>query len=326
MSNKALIEKLEERIKDIHETALEYKAANQVPSVSDSEMTYGYGEKKTGKLIETCVLYVDVRDSVKLVEKHQYNTMGKVYSAFTEAILRATKHHGGSVRNIIGDRVMVVFPEENCFTNAVDCAISINHSSSLINKEFSGVKYKAGIGIDYGKMRVLKVGLKQQGAENYDNKNLVWVGSPANIASRLTDVAGKSFYSSNKFKITIPNQSKSSAFWNNEITDLFEIIDGTHSAVQPVEYFLTGSEILRKSKLNSEFQLEFMGKIIQSIIKDNESYDIPKILASELVYEGLKNENPNHGTFDGDYWEEVKYPFKNVKMKVFGMEATWKLN
>lgn len=39
----------------------------------------------------------------------------------------------------------------------------------------------------------MKVGIVTKGAENDDNKGLVWVGYPANFASRLTDCANKEF-------------------------------------------------------------------------------------------------------------------------------------
>ena len=118
--------------------------------------------------------------------------MGRIYTAFTKAVLKVAKYHSGHIRNVIGDRVMVVFPTKDCFTNAVDCAISINHIATyIINQQFFGVDFKCGIGIDYGELRVIKVGVQRQGSEISENKRLVWVGYPANIASRLTDVANK---------------------------------------------------------------------------------------------------------------------------------------
>lgn len=61
----------------------------------------------------------------------------------------------------------------------------------MINRIFSNVDFHCGIGIDYGEMRVIKVGIERKGDENAENKGLVWVGKPANLASRLTDFAGK---------------------------------------------------------------------------------------------------------------------------------------
>ncbi len=54
---------------------------------------------------------------------------------------------------------------------------------------FSGDDVACGIGIDYGKMLATKVGIIKRGSENTENKSLVWVGKPANTASKLTDAA-----------------------------------------------------------------------------------------------------------------------------------------
>ncbi len=43
--------------------------------------------------------------------------------------------------------------------------------------------------------------MHKQGHEGTENRNLVWVGSPANIASRLTDVANKDL-KINRFKVS----------------------------------------------------------------------------------------------------------------------------
>ena len=67
---------------------------------------------------------------------------------------------------------MVVFPISNCIINAVNCAITINHISQMINRIFSNVDFHCGIGIDYGEMRVIKVGIERKGDENAENKGL----------------------------------------------------------------------------------------------------------------------------------------------------------
>ncbi|MFK2043899.1 adenylate/guanylate cyclase domain-containing protein [Bacteroides fragilis] len=186
-----IIEEINADIIDIKSKGFKYITTNQVPSRHDVALTFERNEDKVGKEINTCVLYVDIRNSVELNKKHHTHTMGRIYSIFSKSILKLAKHHNGSVRNIIGDRVMVVFPCDNCFSNAVNCAISINHISHDINNHFKDVDFRCGIGIDFGLLKVIKVGLHRKGTENIDNKNLVWVGYPANLASRLTDMANK---------------------------------------------------------------------------------------------------------------------------------------
>lgn len=191
MGLKDFISDVRNMIDDVHTKGFTYNTSSKVPSLSDSDLTYESGDAKKGKCIETCVLFVDIRNSVELTRKHYTETMGRIYTAFTKGVLNAAREHNGYVRNIIGDRVMVVFPISNCIINAVNCAITINHISQMINRIFSNVDFHCGIGIDYGEMRVIKVGIERKGDENAENKGLVWVGKPANLASRLTDFAGK---------------------------------------------------------------------------------------------------------------------------------------
>ena len=67
---------------------------------------------------------------------------------------------------------------------------TINHiAQKIINNRFPTVDFKCGIGVDYGEMRVIKVGIPRRGNEGTENRSLVWSGYPANYASRLTDIA-----------------------------------------------------------------------------------------------------------------------------------------
>ena len=68
------------------------------------------------KLLETTVLYIDMRRSTELSFKHQKHTVAKLYSAFVRAMTRCASIFGGEVRGIVGDR-LVLFEPENCFAN-----------------------------------------------------------------------------------------------------------------------------------------------------------------------------------------------------------------
>ncbi|MCG6537776.1 MAG: hypothetical protein L7F78_24435, partial [Syntrophales bacterium LBB04] len=93
-----------------------------VPHSTDSAITFpNLDEKYQGtKLIETTVLYVDMRRSTALSLKHRRSTVARLYSAFVRAMTRCAGIFGGEVRGIIGDRVMILFDSPNCFANAID--------------------------------------------------------------------------------------------------------------------------------------------------------------------------------------------------------------
>ena len=161
-----------------------------VPSDEDPGLTFQSGYPKKCKEIETCVLYIDIRKSTDLNFEHYRPTLVRLYTAFVKSMIKGAEHFGGVIRNIVGDRVMVVFPSSNCIRMAMNTAALLNTISKyIINDKFKQNQIKCGIGVDYGKMLVAKVGQVKQDKERSAYKNLVWIGAPANVASKLTDLA-----------------------------------------------------------------------------------------------------------------------------------------
>ena len=163
MAREDFFDNINSVISDWKNTDFTFNPKTYVPGLDETNLTYGNGEEKKGIVINTCVLFVDIRDSVQLTKSKQARTMGRIYSVFTHCVLLAAQYEGGYVRNIIGDRVMVVFPQEDCYSKAVNCAITINHIASMINKKFDNFEFKCGIGVDYGKLSVMKVGIQKKG-------------------------------------------------------------------------------------------------------------------------------------------------------------------
>lgn len=294
---KDLINPVSDEIDKIFSTDFTYTPTNTVPNVeSNADLTYSNGDEQKGLELTTCVLYVDIRNSVKINNEHYTHVKGRIYTSFVASVLRIAKYHHGYVRNIIGDRVMVVFEPKECFKNAVDCAVSINHvASKIIAAKIPG--FRVGIGIDYGTMKVYKVGIITTGVENAENKNLVWIGDPANFASRLTDVAGKPM--AKKYSI--------------------KRILKTFLGVQKKVHEEFNSEALIKS-LKSYSSNNFNS--IQSI---DELYvgTYNNILITEDVFEGLKKQQPNRNSIKKKLWTEANGDFRGVDKKVYQASLIW---
>jgi len=299
-------------INDVRVKGFSYSTSLNVPSLSDCDLTYESGDAKKGKCIETCVLFVDIRNSVELTRKHNSETMGRIYTAFTKGVLNAAREYNGYVRNIIGDRVMVVFPVSNCFVNAVNCAITINHISQMINEVFTSVDFHCGIGIDYGEMRVIKVGIERRGNENAENKGLVWVGKPANLASRLTDFAGK----------TVEDE-----FYN--VTGDFYHYDplGIPPLLgKPRNGWFRESKKLTAEQLAHELYYSANGlnihiHNISSFDKNTEQYKYSPILISDKVYSEYIKQNPQ----EFKHWKQETRGVKDISYKVWGANLHWRL-
>lgn len=316
MALKDFFDNISSVIDDWKDTSFTFTPKDYVPGLDDKNLTYGNGEEKKGIEIETCVLFVDIRNSVQLTKDKQVRTMGKIYSVFTHCVLLAAQHDGGYVRNIIGDRVMVVFPPEDCYRKAVYCAITINHIASMINDKFENFEFKCGIGVDYGKISVMKVGVQKKGAENDDNKGLVWVGYPANYASRLTDCANKEFtdisylvdgifYEYNYFQS--PPFGRPSGYYRKKVKFTAEELASkiTHS---------TGNTI-RLTACNNVFSIE----------KKEEKYTYKPILLSDIVYKEYAKADSEANDIKDGKWQKETRKIKDIDFDVWGRDIKWNL-
>ncbi|MBV5337928.1 MAG: adenylate/guanylate cyclase domain-containing protein, partial [Deltaproteobacteria bacterium] len=196
MSIETFRDELDSEVSSILDAAfkIEVTKTTAVPHHDDGYITFPNFDTKTQgcKVIETCVLYIDIRRSTELNLTHKPKTVAKLYSSFVRAMARCADRSYGHVRGIIGDRLMVIFDEEDCFENAIECATLMNSAAQyVINKHFKANEVHCGIGIDYGKMLVTKTGFRRNGSNQGSYKNLVWLGRPANVASKLTDIANK---------------------------------------------------------------------------------------------------------------------------------------
>lgn len=261
---------------------------NFVPTVDDSAITNPNFETKEQKckLIETCILYVDMRASTDISNSHRRTTLSKLYTTFVRSMVKCAEYFGGHVRGIIGDRVMVVFDRDKCFEKALDTAILMNSVTQyVINKKFNLNDVQAGIGIDYGKMLVTKAGIIKQGSNNPYYKSLVWLGRPANVASKLTDIANKMVYRQCKV-VKEGYRYKSLDKWSWYDCDMDVFLNKLKTSYSPIlthpdEYFST------------------------FFLSDTTSTNKPsRILFSKDVFDGLKHECPERQSVKEGWWYE----------------------
>lgn len=188
--NEKLLNEIQEGIHDINSHKTTFEPIKVVPNLEN--LTFIRSKDRKAKELKSCAMFIDIRDSVKKNQELCTQSLANIYSSFIYGVLKCAMSCHGHVRNIIGDRVMIVFDAENCCNYALNCANLIMHFIYDIMQTISPDKnFDCGIGIHYGIMNIIKVGLTVQGEENKEYQNIVWLGEPANLASRLTDKAGK---------------------------------------------------------------------------------------------------------------------------------------
>lgn len=312
-----LKDELNEEVSTIMSSAFSVSVTktNTVPHSDDAAITFPNLDeyKQSCKLIDTCILYIDIRRSTELNLSHKPQTVAKLYSAFVRAMTKAARHYNGHVRGIIGDRVMVLFDCENAFLNAMRCAILMNSvSKHVVNRHFKANEVSCGIGIDSGKMLVTKTGIRKNGQQRNNYKNLVWLGRPANVASKLTDLANKK---GEGFSLDVVN----AAFQTSSGLDDFK---WRWQTVKPwdfinhIEMSSTGSNALRHK--DSRFRSFFISSDWTSLKEET-----PPILMSRAVFDGFKSAKPDLDGNKVEWFREVKVEVPGFSDKVFGCDIIY---
>ena len=299
--------------------------SNNVPGYEDQGLSFERGTAKRAKTICTCVLYADIRNSTTLSHQHPHETMARLYTAFTKSLLKIAEFHGAVVRNIIGDRVMMLFPENNCFKMASDAAISINTVSKyIIDRLFVGLKFEVGIGIDYGEMLVVKAGIPKKEPERTNYKNLIWIGKPANIASKLTDVASKATKTTS-YKVTYFPYNTPPLF---DLSSVFPFNSPAKAATGPYTNYTWEDEISESTFIERIGWDKILGttysrgRFVSFEKIEKEEVNSP-ILMSKATFDGLIKSNANDPVLLKNLYAPKGIKVKDYVGTIYGGDVHW---
>jgi class 3 adenylate cyclase len=157
-----------------------------IPSVD--EVAFG----RYGKEVELAMLFIDVKESTKIVDAFRLKTAARMYQSFLRGVTLIALKNDGEVRSFNGDGVLITFYGEFKCNNAVRSALQMMNFANTIlkpklksyftnNKQAQNLVFDCGIGIDVGSVFVVR-----GGAKGDDNNDLVWVGNPTNYAVKLS--------------------------------------------------------------------------------------------------------------------------------------------
>jgi len=281
-----------------------------VPHSDDTAITFpNLDQKHQGtKLIKTTVLYVDMRNSTALNLKHRRPTMSKLYSAFVRAVTKCSGIFGGKIRGIIGDRVMIIFDTDNCFVNAVNTAELINSICKyVINKHFINNEVTFGIGIDYGEILATKTGIIRRGSAQQSYRSLVWLGRPANIASKLTDQANKpsEYIIMDTVRINFMNP---------------------YGTIRSIDEF--PSEFIKQFKYNAQTgMMHHINPEFKSFSVVQQKYVVrestPPILMSKEVYDGFCTASPKAVEIQNNWFKKIQIEISEYNDEIFGGDVVF---
>jgi class 3 adenylate cyclase len=194
-----------------------------IPEVAD--ISFG----KNGKEIELAMLFIDIRESTKIVDGLRRTTAARMYKAFLWGVAIIARMNDGELRSFNGDGVLVVFMGDTKRTNAAKAALQMSWFAQKVlkpkldvvfqnNQELrgQGIEFDYGIGIDAGKVLVVRGGIRGD-----NNNDLVWVGNATNYAVKLSHLS-KGDYHIYISKDVYDNMAKSSKFSGEPQRDMWE--------------------------------------------------------------------------------------------------------
>jgi adenylate cyclase len=165
---------------------LKQSFAGQVsPDVLQEIVGGGLSPGVSGRTVEICVLFSDVRGFTSLSESMSPEKVTLVLQRYFDRMVRAVHRHEGTVDKFIGDGMMVLFgaprASKDACGNAVSCALDMMEELDRLNAEFrsEGLPILViGIGINYGSVVVGNIGSSER--HNYSA-----IGDTVNVAARI---------------------------------------------------------------------------------------------------------------------------------------------
>lgn len=177
----------------------------------------------------------------------------------------------------------------------------------ILNKKIDSIEFSAGIGIDYGKMLITKSGVIRHGDEKEFYRSLVWLGQPANTASRLTDLANK------KGSYSIQGLSQGIHY---PLTNVWSWIDCTF------EQFVSALEITYTRNLSHKNEY-FKTYILKDL--GPYTYNNSPILMTKAVYDGFKKERPNADSIKNEWWSKQSLDVRDYVGDIYGGDVVLKV-
>jgi adenylate cyclase len=138
-----------------------------------------------GEEREVTILMSDLRGFTALIERLPPQDVITFLNLYLEAMVEVISRYGGTIDEIIGDAILVIFgaplPRQDHAANAVACALAMQLAMTDVNKRLaakSGTELEMGIGINTGRVVVGNIGSVRR-------TKYAAVGTNVNLAGRI---------------------------------------------------------------------------------------------------------------------------------------------
>jgi len=209
-------EKSKQRIDDIldaNDTV--YEEVEKIPS--RDKLTFNNGFYVT----KTSALFIDIRGSSKLATDYKRPTLAKIYRSYiSECVAVINGNSYCAEVNIHGDCVWGVFDSQYKYQidNIFSTAAKLSTLIDTLNCKYKKKKIEpisVGIGIDFGRVLMIKAGYSGSGLND-----VVWMGEVVNYARKLCSHGNRTSSDnetmvSSDFYGNLNDDNKKLLSWNN---------------------------------------------------------------------------------------------------------------
>lgn len=175
-----------EQVQSFFDEEYQVIAGQVIPSISDLPLD------NTGKQIDLCMLFIDLRESTRIGKALKRETIAKMYKSFLWGISKIARENNGEPKSFNGDGVLIVFHGLSKEAHAVKAAMQMSYYITQILKpriqnyiknsiKLLDLDFSFGIGVDTGTILVVRGGIRGEG-----NNDLVWAGNATNQAVKLS--------------------------------------------------------------------------------------------------------------------------------------------
>ncbi|MDD5412294.1 MAG: hypothetical protein PHF31_12945 [Methylobacter sp.] len=167
------------RLKEILDSSETFDEVDTIPS--RDRLTYS-----NGFYVNCTAVFIDIRESSKLPEKHTRPVLGKIYRAYLSECV-AIMNSDPNCREVVinGDCVSGIMntPYKLDIDTAFGTTAKLNSLVNILNWRLEQKGYipiRCGIGIAYGRGLMMKAGYKGSGLND-----VIWMGDVVNESSNL---------------------------------------------------------------------------------------------------------------------------------------------
>jgi class 3 adenylate cyclase len=178
-----------ERIDEIIQTSdSSFEELKEIPSRDKLTYTNGF-------YVYCSALFIDIRDSSALPEKHTRPKLAKLYRTYLSEVVAVMNGNDDCAEiSIVGDCVSGVFktPYTRDIDGVFSTAAELSSLVDVLNCKFekqSITSITVGIGMSYGRALMIKAGYKGSAIND-----IVWMGNVLNEASNLCGYGNKGPY------------------------------------------------------------------------------------------------------------------------------------